>query len=465
METFHRKTSRYKSYHLKFLLCLIFSNFILSIQSHYMEKIVEKPVHHHHYHDEPRPVTNVQGTWAGNSENPELQASNIIKDFVEESGKHHVKDPIGSATNSAANYLSENSNTNLNQHQIKQEQSNYLSNNNNNKGYNNDNAQINNVQNHPQEQQHNYGMDDSYYDYETNNKYSHNYQPDQNTQTIKDQSQNVVSQDQDNQTTTISKVNDPNYVCEYIIVEVVPTLAPNTDPSKAMLFRNGLKLEKHRKLHCREKYDNETSDSMFPDDLFTLEERKSGYLVLHFIGLAYMFIALATVCDDYFVPVLEVMTLKFNISDDVAGATFMAAGGSAPELFTSLIGVFIARSNVGIGTIVGSAVFNILFVLGFCGFVAGPVLALTWWPLARDCTFYVFSLGILIVFFQDDKIEFYEALVLFGVYVIYVLFMSKNEEVKNWVMGGDTKSKTASTTPNRKEAIDRSRSSGRFIKF
>ena len=42
----------------------------------------------------------------------------------------------------------------------------------------------------------------------------------------------------------------------------------------------------------------------------------------------------------------------------------MAAGGSAPELFTSMIGVFIAFSDVGIGTIVGSAVFNILFVIG-----------------------------------------------------------------------------------------------------
>ena len=41
----------------------------------------------------------------------------------------------------------------------------------------------------------------------------------------------------------------------------------------------------------------------------------------------------------------------------------MAAGGSAPELFTSIIGVFIAFSDVGIGTIVGSAVFNILFVM------------------------------------------------------------------------------------------------------
>lgn len=63
-----------------------------------------------------------------------------------------------------------------------------------------------------------------------------------------------------------------------------------------------------------------------------------------------MFVALAIVCDEFFVPSLGVLTEKLDISDDVAGATFMAAGGSAPELFTSVIGVFIAKSNVGIGT-------------------------------------------------------------------------------------------------------------------
>uniref|UniRef100_A0A671KH52 Solute carrier family 24 member 2 n=1 Tax=Sinocyclocheilus anshuiensis TaxID=1608454 RepID=A0A671KH52_9TELE len=99
----------------------------------------------------------------------------------------------------------------------------------------------------------------------------------------------------------------------------------------------------------------------YPEDLFTLEERRQGAVVLHMFGMMYMFIALAIVCDEFFVPALTVITEKVEISDDVAGATFMAAGGSAPELFTSVIGVFVSHSNVGIGTIVGSAVFNILF--------------------------------------------------------------------------------------------------------
>ena len=53
----------------------------------------------------------------------------------------------------------------------------------------------------------------------------------------------------------------------------------------------------------------------------------------------------------------------------MAGATFMAAGGSAPELFTSLIGMLFSNEvDVGIGTIIGSAVFNVLFVIAVCAF-------------------------------------------------------------------------------------------------
>lgn len=51
-----------------------------------------------------------------------------------------------------------------------------------------------------------------------------------------------------------------------------------------------------------------------------------------------MFWAIAIVCDDYFVPCLEIICDKMGLQSDVAGATFMALGSSAPELFASVIG-------------------------------------------------------------------------------------------------------------------------------
>ncbi|XP_061921938.1 sodium/potassium/calcium exchanger 2-like isoform X1 [Entelurus aequoreus] len=177
------------------------------------------------------------------------------------------------------------------------------------------------------------------------------------------------------------------------------------------------------------------SQGDYPPDLFTLEERRQGAVILHMFGMIYMFIALAIVCDEFFVPALTVITEKLTISDDVAGATFMAAGGSAPELFTSIIGVFISHSNVGIGTIVGSAVFNILFVIGMCAIFSKEILNLTWWPLFRDVSFYIMDLILLIVFFLDNFISIWESITLLSGYAAYVIFMKFNSKMEGFVKG------------------------------
>ncbi|TMS01941.1 Sodium/potassium/calcium exchanger 2 [Larimichthys crocea] len=175
------------------------------------------------------------------------------------------------------------------------------------------------------------------------------------------------------------------------------------------------------------------SQGEYPQDIFTLQQRRQGAVVLHMFGMIYMFIALAIVCDEFFVPALTVITEKLAISDDVAGATFMAAGGSAPELFTSIIGVFISHSNVGIGTIVGSAVFNILFVIGMCAIFSKEILNLTWWPLFRDVSFYILDLILLIIFFLDNIISIWESLTLLSGYAAYVIFMKFNSNVESFV--------------------------------
>lgn len=182
----------------------------------------------------------------------------------------------------------------------------------------------------------------------------------------------------------------------------------------------------HRKLLSSK--DNLDSGE-YPSGVFSKEELKH-YVALHIIGICYMFLALSIVCDEFFVPALHVITEILAISDDVAGATFMAAGGSAPELFTSILGVFVAKSNIGFGTIVGSAVFNVLFVIGMCVIFSKTVLHLTWWPLTRDSFFYSLSLALLISFFRDSKIAWWESATLFAVYLVYVIFMYFNERIE-----------------------------------
>ncbi|XP_070450584.1 sodium/potassium/calcium exchanger 4 isoform X2 [Equus przewalskii] len=168
----------------------------------------------------------------------------------------------------------------------------------------------------------------------------------------------------------------------------------------------------------------------FPTDLFSNRERQHGAVLLHILGALYMFYALAIVCDDFFVPSLEKICEKLHLSEDVAGATFMAAGSSTPELFASVIGVFITHGDVGVGTIVGSAVFNILCIIGVCGLFAGQVVRLTWWAVCRDSVFYTLSVVVLIAFIYDEEIVWWEGLVLIILYVFYILTMKYNMKIQ-----------------------------------
>uniref|UniRef100_A0A803VS99 Solute carrier family 24 member 4 n=1 Tax=Ficedula albicollis TaxID=59894 RepID=A0A803VS99_FICAL len=160
--------------------------------------------------------------------------------------------------------------------------------------------------------------------------------------------------------------------------------------------------ETHEEKNCTEPAINE-----FPEDIFTNKERQQGGILLHIIA-------------------------KLHLSEDVAGATFMAAGSSTPELFASVIGVFITHGDVGVGTIVGSAVFNILCIVGVCGLFAGQVVCLTQWAVFRDSVYYTISVIILIVFIYDEKIEWWESLVLIIMYSFYILIMKYNVRMQNF---------------------------------
>lgn len=76
----------------------------------------------------------------------------------------------------------------------------------------------------------------------------------------------------------------------------------------------------------------------FPIFFFNQHQRQHGAVIINFAVVFYMSWAVAIICDDYFVPCLEIICDKMGLQTDVAGATFMAFGSSAPELFISLIG-------------------------------------------------------------------------------------------------------------------------------
>ena len=144
--------------------------------------------------------------------------------------------------------------------------------------------------------------------------------------------------------------------------------------------------------------------------------------------LVLIFYILAILCDEYFVPSLDIMAKRLRMSSDVAGATLMAVGSSAPELFTSLFAILRPgdTANVGAGTIVGSAIFNILVIIGASAMYKRAKL--TWQPVVRDMLFYVVSILALLWAFWDGRVVLHEALgfvLLYIVYIVAVIYWKK----------------------------------------
>ena len=85
----------------------------------------------------------------------------------------------------------------------------------------------------------------------------------------------------------------------------------------------------------------------------------------------YLMVGQFVICEEYFVPVLAMLGDRWNMAEDVQGATLLAVGSSSPELFTALLGVILyPDDNPGPGTNVGSAVFNMCIIIGLSAIFA-----------------------------------------------------------------------------------------------
>jgi K+-dependent Na+/Ca+ exchanger-like protein len=111
----------------------------------------------------------------------------------------------------------------------------------------------------------------------------------------------------------------------------------------------------------------------------------------------------------------------------------MAMGSSAPELAIALIALFAVGgtySDVGTGTIVGSAVFNILVITGVSALVRPA--RVTWQVVMRDCMIYTASIILLLLVSYDGVINGLEAAAFVGLYAVYIYILFQwNKVVPN----------------------------------
>ena len=150
------------------------------------------------------------------------------------------------------------------------------------------------------------------------------------------------------------------------------------------------------------------------------------------MALIASFYLLAEVSDRYFVVSLDQIAERLKMSHEMAGATLMAIGSSAPELFVAIISLIRSgdHSDIGIGTIVGSALFNILVIIGASAIVKNAKLV--WQPVVRDFIFYGISVVALYLVLKDGEISWIESLCMLASYSLYLLAVMKWHKLFNY---------------------------------
>jgi cation:H+ antiporter len=114
---------------------------------------------------------------------------------------------------------------------------------------------------------------------------------------------------------------------------------------------------------------------------------------------------------------------NYGLSDKLIGLTILAVGTSLPELATSAVAAYKRNTDIAIGNVIGSNIFNIFFILGITGVIR---------PLpfdgAMNFDLYVLAAStvVLMIFMftlNTRKLDRWEALLLLASYIAYTIFL------------------------------------------
>lgn len=115
---------------------------------------------------------------------------------------------------------------------------------------------------------------------------------------------------------------------------------------------------------------------------------------------------------------------QVGISDAIIGLTLVSIGTSIPELATSVVAAMKKNTDIAVGNVVGSNIFNTLLIMGTTSVVAPLPMAGISNIDFGICTFATFGLFISAFIMKKMEIYRFEAagfLVMYGVYMFYLL--------------------------------------------
>ena len=157
--------------------------------------------------------------------------------------------------------------------------------------------------------------------------------------------------------------------------------------------------------------------------------------ILLIVGLA-----LITFCADMLTKGCVGVAARFNVPEFVVGLTIMAVGTSMPELTVSFMSALKGSSEMAIGNVTGSNLFNIFIVIGLCALLRP--MDITKENIRRDIPICIAVSALLWLFTSDtllglgaenkvNRVEGVIFLILYVGVILYTLRTSKGEESSN----------------------------------
>jgi len=112
---------------------------------------------------------------------------------------------------------------------------------------------------------------------------------------------------------------------------------------------------------------------------------------------------------------------QLGVSDTVIGLTIVAVGTSLPELVTSAVAAWRKQGDIALGNVLGSNIYNILFIGGMTGVIAptavpASIMAFDLWVLAAV------SLVVMVFAFSDGRLSRREGFLLVAAYIAYAAY-------------------------------------------
>lgn len=141
-------------------------------------------------------------------------------------------------------------------------------------------------------------------------------------------------------------------------------------------------------------------------------------IIMVIAGIA-MLIAGGYLATDNAVGIAE----RFGLSQKLIGLTILAVGTSLPELATSAVAAYKKKTDIAIGNVIGSNIFNIFFILGINGLIKpieyNPVLNTDMKVLGGGTIMLLIAMFTL----NRNKVDRWEALIFLMLYIAYTCYL------------------------------------------